>query len=247
MKRVLPIAVVCLLGLAPLAQANILLNEMFTHPDGNLVGQVPVPGPGGVWMAHSAEGVNPVQVVSGQAILNQTGTSSEDVNSGLGVVMGAGDKFYSAFDLTNTGGSSDVYFAHFKTSSTFYLARVFITAPTAGGDYTLGLSNSSTIEFAWGSDLAFGSTYRVVTSYDYDTGVSELWINPVDESSTKLMTSTYFSDPVEQYALRQGGSGSSQAIDNLVVATTFNEALTGVPEPASLLLLGLGALLLRRR
>ena len=248
MKRAMLIGVACVLGLATsVAHADILVNETFTHPDGNLVGQTPTPGPGGTWVAHSAEGNNPVQVSGGAAILNQTGTSSEDVNTGLGTVMGAGEKFYAAFDLINTGGSSTVYFAHFKTSGTYYLARAFITAPTGGGDYTIGLSNTSTMEVSWASDLTFGTSYRVVTSYDYDTGVSELWIDPLNESSTKILTSTGYSDPVEQYALRQGGSGSSQTIDDLVVATTFNEALTGVPEPASLLLLGLGALLARRR
>ena len=30
------------------------------------------------------------------------------------MTMGAGQKFYAAFDVTNTGGNSTVYFAHFK-------------------------------------------------------------------------------------------------------------------------------------
>src|SRR3990172_775580 len=47
-------------------------------------------------------------------------------------------------------------------------------------------------DLKWASGLTFGTSYRVVSSYEYDTGVGELWINPVDESSTKISyTSTF--------------------------------------------------------
>ena len=253
MKRVLPIAVACVLSLATsMAQADILINESFAHPDGNLVGQVPTPGPGAAWAAHSGAGSMPVQVSSGAIILNHGSGSREDVNSDTGLMMGAGDRWYAGFDVTVTGGTTNVYFGMFLDGTSNFLSRIWVTAPAGGGNYRLGFSNDNSITDADGEvfsgDLSFGTTYRLVSYYDYTAMQGKLWIDPVDESSPGfLATDPGYSDPVTAYAFRQSSGDSSQTIDNLCVATTFDEALTCIPEPASLMLLGLGALLLRRR
>jgi hypothetical protein len=252
MKRVLVLAVACVLVLATsAAQADILVNENFTHPDGNLVGQVPTPGPGLAWAAHSSAGLNPVQVSSGHIIINQA-SSSEDVNVDTGMVMGTGDLWYAAFDFSNTGGSSSAYFAHFLENASNFVSRIWVTAPAAGGDFRLAFSNDNSITDGDGevfsADLTYGTTYRVVSSYDFTAQQGTLWIDPINESSPSMTaTDPGYSDACFGYAFRQGGGGTQQIVDNLVVATTFDEALTGVPEPASFVLLGIGALLLRRR
>lgn len=206
------------------ATASLLLQEAFSYPDGNLVGN-------GTWTAHSGAGAIPVQVTAGQAVVQQGSGTREDVNVSLGgFILGAGGVVYAAFDVNVTGGNSAVYFAHFKDDSTSnFNSRVFVVPPTGAGDYTIGLSGSSgTVQATWASDLTFGVTYRVVTSYNFDSGLSQLWVNPVDINSTSISNTGATSNDISTYALRQAtpASGSStQTVDNLCVATSFGEAL----------------------
>jgi hypothetical protein len=237
-----------ILAAAGTALGGTILKESFTHPDGALEGQVPEKG--GAWAAHSGNGTNDVQVVTGQAKLNQPG-GGEDVNSAFAFgAIEAGDKIYAAFDLTvpsQTTPISNTYFAHFKDAGNFFGSRVWITAPTTAG-YRLGITGDSSLEVAtdlFPGDLAFGTTYRVVTSYDYDSGASSLWVNPLTEASTSVASDDSFPlDDFLAYAFRQNTTTTMQLIDNLVVATSFDEALTGVPEPASIALVGLAGVAL---
>jgi PEP-CTERM motif len=233
------------------AQGAIILKESFTHDDGALEGQSPEIG--GAWASHSGDGTNDVQVVSGQAKLNQPG-SGEDIHSDFSTgAIGAGATIYSSFDLTvPVPGTAvnDVYFAHFKDNGNFFGARIWMTAPTSNG-YRLALSNDNSItdadgEVFWGSDLLFGATYQVMSSYSYDTGVTSLWVDPASQASTSITAADGFAgDGFTNYSLRQSTASTMQLIDNLVVATSFEEARTGgVPEPASLSLLGLAGLAL---
>lgn len=233
--------------------------ESFTHPDGPLEGQVPEIG--GTWTPHSGDGTNDIQVASGQAILNQP-DSGEDIHSDFSSgPMEAGDVMYAAFDLTvpaiDPGAAiTSGYFAHFKTSGNFFGARISIAPPTASG-YTLAISGDGNIgdadgEAFWGSDLAFGTTYRIVSSYVFDTGETKMWVNPTLETDTSITATDVFAeDAFENYSFRQSGINSTQMIDNLCVASTFTEAVTCIPEPATMSLLSLAGLafagLMRRR
>jgi hypothetical protein len=227
---------------SPSAFASLLLNETFTYANGNLV-------PNGGWAAHSGAGSLPVQVVGGQAVTAHGAGSREDVNVPLGFTLGPGGKLYSAFDVVVAGGSTAVYFAHFKDETTSnFSSRVFVTPPTAGGNFQFGLSGSaSAVGTLWGSDSSFGATYRVVTSYDYDSGLSELWINPVNIGSTSISNAGFAATDHQTYALRQSAGDSTQNVDNLCVATSFDEALHCIPEPGTLSLVGLGVVALLRR
>jgi hypothetical protein len=226
---------------------SLMVHDSFTYPDGSLVGQTPEIG--GTWANHSGT-VGQLQVVSGQAKVDHA--LSEDAHTDFaGGPMGAGDKFYAAFDLTvppQAAAPGTVYFAHFKDAGNFFGARVFITAPAvAGNGYRLGISGNSTLiaSETWGSDLAFGTTYRVVTSADFDSPDSQIWVNPVNESSTSVTATDGFAgDEFESYALRQSTSNSMQLIDNLCVASTFGQALNCVPEPASMALAALAGMML---
>lgn len=218
------------------AHAGVLAGDTFTYANGNLVGQ-------GGWAAHSGAGSTPVQVLNTSAVLLQGSGTREDVNLPFAAI-GAGTTVYAGFDFTNTGGNQEVYFAHFLQGTSTFRSRIFVT-PGAGGDYTIGFSDSATLNQTWASALAFGATYRVVTSYNFDTGASQLWINPVDASSTSLSVAGTAGTPIAGYAFRQAAGNSSQTIDNLVVATTFSEA--AVPTPGTGLLLAAGGAVAARR
>lgn len=249
MKKAI-LAAVAAFGLAVSAQAAIEVNDTFTYADGNLVGNVPAVG--GAWATHSGT-TGPVLVSGGKISIVQGAAQDVNVPFANGS-MGAGDIYYAAFDLTvaDPGAAvTPVYFAHFLDGTSNFTSRLWMTIPTTSG-YRLGFSNDSSISDADGEvftgDLSFGTTYRVVSSYNYDTGAGTLWINPTDFSSASISAADPgFSNTADGYAFRQAAGNTTQVIDNLVVGTSFSDVV--VPEPTMLGLLGLAGLTLvsRRR
>jgi hypothetical protein len=229
-------------------QASVLFSDNFnSYSPGNLVSQ-------GGWAAHSAAGIKPVQVSGGAITLQQSSGSGEDVNHNLGATMGAGDTWYYSFDVTVAGSGAEDYFAMFMQGTSFFEGKLFIE-PFTGSDFTFGVSGSaSTGPTTWGTGLNFGTDYRIVVSFDYNTELATLWVNPTSVASPSISNTGTFQDAATAIAFRQAtpASISSQTIDNLVVATSFQEALTGVsvPEPTSLalgLVGGLAGLVALRR
>lgn len=219
------------------AQANIFFNDDFSYADGSLI-----TNSGGLWIDHSGT-VGQMQVFGGQAIVS--GANTEDVHRNAGVTMGAGDTWYAGFDVTVSGPVGTVYFAHFLEGTTFFGGRVWITSPTSGGDFAFGLSGGSSLDQTWATDGSFGSTYRLVVSYDYDSGATQLWVDPATEGDTSLTSTTGFAnDAMTSFAFRESSNPSTEAIDNLTLANTFQEALTGVavPEPSIIALSAVGGL-----
>lgn len=243
MKKILIALTMC--AALSAAQAKIFYNETFTYPDGDLTAQS-----GGLWAAHSGAASGPVQVLNGEITLDQT-TGREDVNRATdSPAMGAGDIWYAAFDVAVSGSSSTVYFAHFIEGTSYFASRLFVTAPTSTGDFAFGLSGSSSSpQQVWGTDGTFGTAYRLVVSYNYDTMESKLWVNPAQESSASLSDVGSYQDAITGFAFRQSSGGSTEVIDNLVVADNFMGALTGmeVPEPGTMGLCLLGGLALVAR
>jgi hypothetical protein len=228
-----------------LAHGSSLIVDTFDYSDGSLT-----TNSGGLWTAHSGAGAKSIQVSSGVVTLQQSTGSGEDVNRNTGLAMGTGDKWYAGFDVTVTGSSAPVYFAHFLEGSSIFQARTFVTTPTSTGDFTLGLGTGSSATSTWSTDLSFGVSYRVVVSYDYDSKISQLWVNPALETDPSISVTAGFSDEITSFAFRQASptTANTQLIDNLSVATTFGEALV-VPEPSTFALGGFGllALLMARR
>lgn len=220
--------------------AAMLVRETFTYADGDLVGEDPPVG--GAWNVFSGSGGTDVLVTSGKVATVQGAGSREDVSVPFegAFALGAGGVVYSGFDLTvaDPGAAiTDVYFAGFLEGSSLFDSRIWITAPTTSG-YRLALSNDNSITDVDGEirsgDLAFGTTYRVITKYDYDAKAGKFWIDPVNESSAGFAaTDPGFSDEVGAYMFRQAGGNTTQVLDNLFVSTTFEGALTGteIPEP----------------
>ena len=236
--------------LSSTATASLLVLEEFTHADGDLVGQTPTPGPGAEWAGHSGGTTNAIQVASSAAVINQAG--GQDANTGF-AARSLTDTTYARFDFSlpsATNGDitnldpAGLYFAMFRQTNLTFRARVGVLQPTlgSGGDFKLVLSDSSDLgdpitAVSWGTDLAFDTTYRVVTSYNADTSEIKLWLDPLDEASTSISAIGALSAAeIDSYAIRQNNDYAGQMIfDNLSVATSFDEALTGVgvPEPGT--------------
>jgi hypothetical protein len=102
------------------------------------------------------------------------------------------------------------------------------------------------------SNLAFGTVYRVVMSYDPVGGWAQIWLGDPSNGSIGVLAGS--TSQVDSFVLRQGGTSTSSYsglnVDNLVIATTLQEAFAPVPEPSTYALLGVGCaglFALRRR
>jgi hypothetical protein len=223
------------------AEAAVLYSSSMKAPpmnSGNLVGQ-------DSWVAISGAGSTPIQVGASGTTLVQGPDSREDAGC-IFTAISAGQTYYFGFDVTVTGGDSNVYFAHLGAGgNSGFSARVFITA-SAGSDFTFGLSGNSNTFVTWGTGLSFGTSYRVVGSYTQGSNVTRLWVNPASESGTSITSTSSSSIAISSFHLRQASGNSSQLISNLAVATTFDE-VSLVPAPGAMALLGVAGLLGARR
>ena len=215
------------------AVAAILVDEEFTHADGGLTGQTPTPGPGGAWASHSGGTNKAIQVTSGEISLTQSGGSGQDVNTDF-TAIGTGETLYAGFDVRLPSGQTvdpdvnGLYFAHFLDGTTVFRSRVFVTAPAGGGDFGIGLDNNSAAPSVfWATDLSFDTTYRIIVSYDFDSGDSELWIDAATAADTSIVdNSGVASTAIDAFAFRQTDDYTgSQVIDNLIVSDSFPEAV----------------------
>ena len=105
----------------------------------------------------------------------------------------------------------------FLAGTSNFTSRVWLdTAGTVGDDYRIALTQNSNVNPTTGAavyspDLVFGTTYTVVTSYDFTNKNGMLWINPTDPTSTAIGTTTDagFSDAVTAYAFRQSATAGN--------------------------------------
>jgi hypothetical protein len=233
-------------------QGSVLMSDSFNYANGDLTTVS-----GGLWAGHSSAGMNPVQVLDGEAIINQMG-GQEDASRLVGSTMSPGDIWYASFSITVEGNetstpvSNYLYFAHFKPSGSSYASRVALVA-LDGSDFTFNIvSTSGSVGTSWATGFTYGSTHTIVHSYNFGTGESRMWVDPTSFDSPSVAHAGSFTGGFAQsgYAFRQTTGNTVENIDDLVIGTTFNDVMP-VPEPSSVALLILGAggvlLFLRKR
>jgi hypothetical protein len=214
---------------------GVILADDFTYPDGSIITNSSF-----FWNAHSGT-TGQTQVASGK--INLASAQGEDINAFLtnaSYAPGGGFVFYSRFVVNfsalPTGNGGD-YFAHFKDFTTGFRARVFaMTNGAASGKYRLGIANGGFTTTGFPQDLSLGTPVVVITRYDLGAGTSTIWVNPTSESSTSLSAADgASSSTIYSYAFRQGGSSGNLSVDDLKVATSFNEVLINLaPIPEAL-------------
>eukprot|EP00900_Chrysochromulina_parva_P015979 jgi/Chrpa1/24382/Chrysochromulina_OHIO_Genome00023675-RA len=218
----------------PPSSPTILVRDNFST-DGNLVGSMP--DVGGNWVTNPNSGSGSIAV--SQGAINVSSLLNEDLYSAFTSVVSTGT-VYAGMDLnyptpSTTTGTGITYFTHFIVSETTYVCRVFPTGHTSTG-YKLGISTvANTAEFTTTAETAYGTTYRLVYSFDTVTDKCSLWVNPTSENSTRILTAAAAttSYTISAVAFRQAPATPpwTLSIRNLIVATTFAEVCPPAPPP----------------
>ncbi len=219
------------------------LSEPFAYLDG------PITAPAASPWHHTSGTERQLNVQNGALLLREDHSEDVAANLASGPFMAdSGATLYAAFDLTVTAlpSGEGTYFAHFRDSGSNFRGRVFI-APTADRRlelFQIGISSggksSEEANFVPKAFL-FGVQYRVAVRYEVETASSTLWVDPTDTDSESIdNTDSASPKTITRFAFRQSlisgdGMGELQ-IDNLVVASTLEEALAGPssqppPEP----------------
>jgi hypothetical protein len=284
LKRLLQVSC-AMIALTPSlrVEATTFFADQFNYANGDLT---VVDGSGsnvsgGAWVPFSGTGfpAESITVVNNQAELLISG--SEDAsrsipNAGTDFMM-AGETWYYGARLTvndqranpATTAIVNEYFMMVKdTSTSAFRSRMYVNNPstgTGGAGYRLGIGASSGAGNAvnWGTDLAFGTEYTVIASYEFDSGFAKLWVNPVNSGSTSITATaapnpgTFISELAMRQAFNNGGVAGGPSVPNtqilidaVSIADSFDEALASlIPEPtsAALGLVGIIGLALGRR
>src|SRR5262245_53883879 len=228
------------------ANAALFYADHFSYPhrEPHDLGLDPgVDGPGAnvsgdVWQAFSGQTfpAESITVVNGKAELLISG--SEDAtrpipNEGTDS-MTAGETWYygarvTVNDQRATPATTAIvkeYFLLMKdTTTTNFRSRLYVDNPStgtggAGYRFAIGPSSGAGNAVDWGTDLAFGTTYLVMASYEYDTGAVKMWVNPLSQASTNVSAAggAVFGTPLSELSLRQafnnGGVPNGPSVPN---------------------------------
>ncbi len=228
------------LALATTVQADILYQYNF-DTDGSITN---TPN----WRAYSG-GDGTVTNGGGRAWV---GAGTEDVGA-TNVYAAQTGQFYAGITLTVTDNGSDgQYIFGIMTGNGVMSGRLFATNQTAS-TFRLGLGGDGNAPVYLGTDLNVGTAYRIVMGYNNSTDTHTLWIDPLttevgtpDLSITEAVTSSPNGFFIRQ-STTWGAGLAAWTLDDLSVATDFENAVTVVPEPSVFAFLALGAALLRMR
>ncbi len=261
------------LGAGATANAALFFADPFNYADGDLT---VVAGSGdnvsgGLWVPYSGTANAPsIEVVSDQARLLMPG--SEDAersvpNAGT-EFQTAGETWYASALVTVNDQRTSLatpitkeYFMLMKdTSASNLRSRLYVDNPTVAGTdgyrFAIGASSGAGNAVNSPTDLSFGEQYKVVISYEHNTGFAQLWVDPVNQLSPSVV-GTLGASPttfVSALGLRQAFFGGGVAnteilVDGVRFGDTFADVVT-IPEPATLGLAVVslvGVLAVRRR
>jgi hypothetical protein len=260
MKKIVLFLAVVLLFSSPRTFATSVFSDNFnTYTNGNLAGTAADALGQGTWRQTSTAAATPVQVVNGAIAI---GSSGQDVYSPLTTptILSDGQSLYFSLAINvSAAQSGGDYFFHFTPSagnSSLFYSRLFIKSVTGGFELGwLGTSGGTGLPTYGTTVLSLNTPYQVVLAYNFSAttptnSTGAVFVNPTDPivgnntaylTANWLTTTTPDTNSIAAVNFRQGSAGSAATltVDNLVVATSFSDV---VPEPSTLVLVGLGGL-----
>ena len=240
------------------SRADVIYKDSFSYSNGpaaftstNAVNSTLVTN----WITHSGSNdcdVNNHRLEVSSSTVNGTFNQirTGDIHRNFSITNGsiytnAQQVMYASFivNFTNLPVANGAYFAHFQNGSSGFEGKLwaltgnpsqttnnFTTQPNT---FRLGVSgfNSGLPSKVLGVDLALNTDYQVVLGWDpVSLFAVTLWVNPVNASDANVISGDSGTLNIAQsFGFRQAsGFGGFLTVSNLVVATTFQEALTNV-------------------
>jgi hypothetical protein len=191
---------------------------------------------GGDWVKHSgsstvlyaAENLTMANYPSSNVggAMSISSSKSEDVNHAITPIITTRKVYTSALVKLSTVGSGTYFFHLMEQDGSYnYSARVGAKDNGSGKIlFGIGASSSSLTYGTTAFDL--DTTYLIVTSYDTETGVSNLYVltsAATSEPTTPESTNTgNTGNTAQRIGIRQGGGGPTALIDGIRVANTWS-------------------------
>jgi len=226
-------------------KADVLVSDSFNYLDGDLAAVS-----SGLWTVISGSGN--LNVSSGHAVVSSSLTADDATAF---TPVGAGVLYYGlTATVTSVPGTTGSYLAALwdgeTGAATDYFGRLQVAQGSTSSKVKFGIINdgSPNTPVYFGSEFDLNSAVQIVVKFDFSTMTSTLWVNPANESSASVTDSVaaiFSADSTTpggvatlgNFLLRQANSIGTTSVDNLVVSTTFVEA---VPEPGTVAMVGLG-------
>jgi hypothetical protein len=234
---ILTAAVFCITLYKTQCNAETWILEDFPYANGPLTTQA-----ASNWL-HTSGSDQQIQIIDSMLFLTEKDSEDAVIEiPGGPIAIDTGLPLYVAFDLTvnaRPSGNGN-YFAHLRGSSpSTFRGRIFIIP---GGDgeneqFELGVSSGGSAAndaIKYPDSFETRLAYKIILKYTVSTGTTQLWVNPASEDSNSVTTiDTPSPRDIVGFAVRQSlssGNGiGSLTVDNLVIASTFQEANTGSP------------------
>lgn len=164
--------------------------------------------------------------VAGSIMLDASG--SEDVSTFISAPVTSGTMYASTLINLSVVGDG-TYSFHFADDSYGYSARVGAMTDGNGGVlFGIG-ATSSTLTYGTTS-FALNTTYLLVSSYNIDNGISNLYIltsaEASEPNSPEATSSGDSGKTIERIALRQGYGGPTATLDGIRVANTWSALMS---------------------
>ncbi len=215
---------------------GIQFADTFPYPDGLITS-----GSGFLWLPHSSADSNDTYVADSKLVLAYTNAMdvSAYYSNFSAVTPASGTVLYAKFNVNFSAlprFSGGAYFAHFRdTGTSNFRGRVYaFTNGAPAGKFRLGVANqTASVSSVYPKDLELNHTYTVVTRIVVANGKSTLWIDPRTEGSDSVTATDVTSGTdLYTYSFRQDSGVGILTVDDLVIGTTFTEAVPYVAPPS---------------
>lgn len=196
---------------------------------------------GGNWTVFSGT-VNPVKYLTtslsfpgyagngkGGSVICENGSGSREDLARTFPTQSSGTIYIAQTINISTAAAAGDFFMSMRDPAAAYFNRLYVK--DNGGSPAIGIAKSSATVAYSSASYSYGTTYLVVSKYDFASGTSSLYVLsgsiPLIEPPTADAITTTGSGPasVTNLIIRQNTTALTSAIDGIRVATSWKEAV----------------------